>query len=60
MLPKATAVVMALKITALVTRWQQAGMSGPPRHDVIDLERDSDAEQQRKRNDIREIEGAGF
>jgi hypothetical protein len=60
MLPKATAFVMALKITALVRRLQQAGMSGMPRHDVVDFERHSDAEQQRTRDDIREIEFTCF
>ena len=61
MLPKATAVVMALKITAPgKTRLQQAGMSGTPRHDAIDLERDADAEQHGKRDDICELEFTGF
>src|SRR5260370_14526311 len=57
MVPKATAVVMALKITALVRLdCSKAGMSGTPRHDVIDLERDADAEQQGKCDDICKIE----
>src|SRR5260370_36720692 len=56
MVPKATAVVMALKITALVRLdCSKAGMSGTPRHDVIDLERDADAEQQGKCDDICKI-----
>jgi hypothetical protein len=46
MLPEATAVVMALKIHRPgEARLQQAGFSGTPRHDIIDLERDADAEQ---------------
>ena len=35
---------------------QQGGLAGPPRHDVVDFERDPDAEQQRQCNDVREIE----
>ena len=37
-------------------RLQQAGLTGPPRHDVVDLERDADAEQQRQRDDVGEVE----
>jgi hypothetical protein len=40
MLPEATAVVMAPKIHRPgEARLQQAGFSGTPRHDIIDLER---------------------
>ncbi len=35
---------------------QQVGLPGPPRHDVVDLERDADAEQQRQRDDVGEVE----
>jgi hypothetical protein len=58
MLPKATAVVMALKITALA----RLDCSKPvcPHATVIDLERDADAEQQGKRDDICELEFTGF
>ena len=38
------------------TRLQQRGFSLPPRHDVVDLERDPDAEQQRQRDDVGEIQ----
>ena len=37
-------------------RLQQSGFAGAPGHDVVDLERHPDAEQQRKRDDIGEIE----
>ena len=37
-------------------RLQQVGLPGPPRHDVVDLERDADAEQQRQRDDVGEIQ----
>jgi hypothetical protein len=40
MLPKAMALVLALKIAARVKgRLQQAGFSGAPRRDVVDLEK---------------------
>ena len=38
------------------SRLQQAGLPGAPCHDVVDLERDADAEQQRERDDVGEIE----
>jgi hypothetical protein len=49
---------MALKITALV----RLDCSKPvcPHATVIDLERDTDAEQQGKRDDICELEFTGF
>ena len=37
-------------------RLQQVGLPGPPRHDVVDLEGDADAEQQRQRDDVGEIQ----
>ena len=37
-------------------RLQQVGLPLAPRHDVVDLERDADAEQQRQRDDVGEIQ----
>ena len=37
-------------------RLHERGSAAPPRHDVVDLECDADAEQQRQRDDVREIE----
>ena len=57
MLPNATAVVMALNTTARVSvDCSRPVFHGAPRHDVIDLERDADAEQQRQRDDVGEFE----
>ena len=56
-LPNAVAVVSALKKIARVRLdLQQVGPAGAPRHDIIDLERDADAEQQRQRDDVGEVE----
>ena len=56
-LPNAVAVVSALQITARVRLdCKQIGLPGPPRHDVVDLECDADAEQQRQGDDVGEIE----
>jgi hypothetical protein len=57
MLPKAMALVLALKITARVKgRLQQTGFSGAPRHDVVDLESDAGPEKQGQRNDVGGVE----
>jgi hypothetical protein len=49
-------VVSALKIVARVRLdCNSAGFPLPPRHDVVDLERGADAEQQRQRDDVGEI-----
>ena len=37
-------------------RLQQPGLARAPGHDVVDLERDADAEQQRQRDDVGEVE----
>ena len=56
-LPKAVAVVSALKMIARVRLdCSSLRAARAPRHDVIDLERDADAEQQRQRDDVGEIE----
>ena len=56
-LPKAVAVVSALKKTARVRLvCRRLRLPGAPRHDVVDLERDADAEQQRQRDDVGEVE----
>lgn len=56
MLPKATALVSPLNTTARQRRLQQPGLPGAPRHDIINLEGDTDAQQKRKRDDIGEVD----
>ena len=56
-LPKATAVVMPLKNTARVSGEANSPLRpSAPCHDVVDLERDADAQQHRQRDDVRIIE----
>src|ERR1700761_8765112 len=58
-LPKAVAVavVSTLNVTAhLRARLQQVRFAGSPRHDVIDLECHAHAKQQRRGDDIGEVE----
>src|SRR5947208_7330237 len=38
------------------TLFRSAGLSGPPRRDVVDLERHANAEQQRQCDDVGEVE----
>jgi hypothetical protein len=56
MLPKATAFVMALKITARVRLDSSRNVSLALRQDVVKLERDADLKQHRQRDNIGEVD----